>query len=1440
MRSPPPLGPSNDAPDARRYFIAIGVARNRNLPEEYMLPSVTDDVARLGGLFCDRFGYERGLTDLWDSPTSVEVRGRLSEWLTSPHRRPTDIVVIYYSGHGIVHGGRYYLLTSDSDLGNPLGTAFAIEDLAHMVGRGLPIQNLLVIVDACYSGQALRDIARELGRVAQASWPSTIHRPFGWWYIAASRPREEAQQTVFATAFEAAVLRPRVGYLQRYLSLDDLVAAVNERFGVMGLTQEARLGCAESAGLAAFVPNIKHPPAADAPVDPQAIERVQLTRQEDLHRHWMLRARGLAAVDEAGWYFSGRTEVLQRLVRWLSTPDASHLPRCVTGDPGSGKSAVLGWIVTLAEPTFRLEALRHGCAPGTVPPERAIDAAIYARKQSVSDLVAALALELHVPARTPEELVSALRAEKRDRVVVIDGLDEATNPREIIERLILPLTKDGPHPSLKLILGARRPMVALLGRADVYDLDAAYFHQADVAEYVFKILLAAEEPESPSPYRNRPDLAGPVADAVAAKAGHSFLIASLVARDLLFRPTSSDVEGLRQRLPDTVGEAFDRYLEDFGEDQQRVRDMLRPVAWAEGFGLPWEQLWAALARALGSGAYTDDDVAWVRERAAAYLVESREAYPGDTAPKGRSVYRLYHQMLSEHLRDNGRPAATQSRVVDALIATVPVSVDGRPEWSAAHPYITTYLAIHAAAAGRLVELLDDPAFLLAADPDQLLMAIGRLTPAQRQAAPLHAVYQRVVHHIRSGPVELAASYLAMMARQTRVDAVAERLAGSHLNLYWDTVWAYWRQARPYRLAKQHGEARRVTALRFVPGQPTVVSGGEDGQVIQWNVARGTPVGEPIHTGTEVAALAVANLGEGVAVVAGGNDGTMRAWRLLDGAELGPMVNAHRSRIVGIEVVDGRPLVVSAGADGVVRLWRYPGWTEADRSLRPRPDRSFWHRLVARSVPALTAMAVGHRYGDVVVVTAAEDKRLRVWNVDGEASEDLADARDRITALATATFQGQYLAFSGGEAGVVRCWDLVRRREIGAPLAGHRRGVESLATRVIGDRLLIVSGGWDGTIRLWDWQDHAAVGAPLVGHRNGVPAVDVLDVDGVAVIVSGGQDGTVRLWECPLESPAPTHDDDAPIYGIRAMCVMESADGVAAVTGTDDGGLRLWRWDDGTPLYEMSARHPLAITAVVATHGGPDPILVSGGWDERLRFWNGRTGSLIAGPRPPHRSGVLCLAAGDLGRRSVVVSGGEDGIVRMWDVANGSRADKILLESRFPVRAVALGARRGVPVVVVAAGGTVYVTDPATGLRAALPVAGSSPVSVLAAAPAPDARMVWGGTEDGRVVGWDLNATDGSQPREVDRHHDRIDALAVARWRDQPIIASGSADGTVRLALPDRASHLAIDVGSPVTALHFGSNGCELLIGSAAGLMLLRVDLTRADGGRSLSERSQPN
>lgn len=83
---------------------------------------------------------------------------------------PNDSVVVFYAGHGVAAGGRFFLVPHDfSGLGTGGATAQALEKSAvsdrvlEQLFEGIDARRLLLIVDACQSGQILESSERRRG-----------------------------------------------------------------------------------------------------------------------------------------------------------------------------------------------------------------------------------------------------------------------------------------------------------------------------------------------------------------------------------------------------------------------------------------------------------------------------------------------------------------------------------------------------------------------------------------------------------------------------------------------------------------------------------------------------------------------------------------------------------------------------------------------------------------------------------------------------------------------------------------------------------------------------------------------------------------------------------------------------------------------------------------------------------------------------------------------------------------------------------------------------------------------------------------------------------------------------------------------------------------------------------------------------------------------------
>ena len=277
---------------------------------------------------------------------------------------------------------------------------------------------------------------------------------------------------------------------------------------------------------------------------------------------------------------------------WLAQSDGTdYRARVVTGAPGSGKSAVLGRLIGLAGPRPRGERTRSGADGAqlkTVPPSGLTITAVHARGRTVDEVAAQIAAGLGIGEMTAAGLLAALRTSWQPRssmLVVVDAVDEADKPYQLIVELLEPLVSAASRTRLLLLIGMRRgggdDLLQLFGPvAVIADLDAPdYLDISDIQEYACRTLLAESDPRATTPYRGQPAAAAAVARAVAARATPSFLIAQLTALSLTeaAQPVDTKAPGWMEAFPSTVGAAMELYLRNAHTGSSWLRDLL--TAW---------------------------------------------------------------------------------------------------------------------------------------------------------------------------------------------------------------------------------------------------------------------------------------------------------------------------------------------------------------------------------------------------------------------------------------------------------------------------------------------------------------------------------------------------------------------------------------------------------------------------------------------------------------------------------------------------------------------------------------------------------------------------------------------------------------------------------------------------------------------------------------------
>ncbi|MEU0247328.1 caspase family protein, partial [Streptomyces sp. NPDC006235] len=858
----------------RRFLIATAVSRYPKCPQ-WDRPGLAEARDQIIELFTGTLGY-RHQTGLGLDPNKTQLTDQLRAFCTSPERREDDLVVVYLSGHGEVleDGGEHVLLMADADPADVTYTALPTADLVRVL-RGTRLRRLLLILDTCYSGQGGNELAAAALERLGAQWgqgPSSS----GLVIVSSAQPHQQAQVGAFPDLLVKAVgSQATAGHAPAHLSVSAVVQHINDHPDKPGY-QHISLSL---LGLSGEPPDFLTNPRHDirltdvdlALQDAAEFDAYALQRETEFTSRLLVRAMGYHGDGGQGWWFCGRHQALSDLAAWLKQdgnhaqqqrPDrggAGECVRVVTAGPGSGKTAVLGLVSALSLPerrrTVPVGALGLGSAQ--IPHEGSIDVVMYAQNLTNSQVLSGLAAAAGFKCASVGEFLEALgqrtSARTQPFTVLIDALDEAATPDTLCAQIVRPLIEHA-RGHIRLLLGTRPYLLDRLGlsshpqRRDsrIIDLDSPrYADREALLAYTMRNLLQSHRT---SPYRSTtPSLLRAVAQAVGDAAGMSFLVARFAAYTLASAeqavPDPYDVRW-RAGLPRHAGQAMREDLtRRLGTDAQRATDLLRPLAYAEGQGLPWEDIWAPLASAISGSAYTDEDLLWLRRNAGSYVVEATE--------NGRSAYRLYHQALTEHLRDNTDSVTVHSAFVDTLMDSVPLRGDATRDWSRAHPYALNHLATHAAAAGRIDDLLDHTEYLVHASPPGLT---PHLQDASTPQARLTAAVYRTSYdlHVTATPT-VRRNLLALNAARAGADILLRQLNSYARSTEWLPAWATGNDFTPalrHTLTERAKDAHTV-ACTVLDGRTVAVIGtgygyGADAQggVYVWDLTSGHLLGDP--------------------------------------------------------------------------------------------------------------------------------------------------------------------------------------------------------------------------------------------------------------------------------------------------------------------------------------------------------------------------------------------------------------------------------------------------------------------------------------------------------------------------------------------------------------------------------------------------------------------
>ncbi|MEU5400649.1 caspase family protein [Streptomyces sp. NPDC005963] len=1391
-----------DGAEPRRFLIATAVRSLANAPD-YDVPELADDVRRMEELFLGDLRYQRG-AELGLDPTRGEFIGALRSFARAADRRADDHLVVYLACHGAVTlgSGLHQLMLADTDPADLPHTGLPPTDIARALWEETGLRRVLIFLDACHSGAAADSIIDAAHVARQYAGPrGASPGSEALIVVSSSRRKEETSPGVLTNALVRAVhASSTAGHVPAFLSVNTVLGAMS---GDPAIPEHMNLKwdvADASLALPPFLPNPRHVRGTegrrldeiDRLIEQNARQDAQ--RAEELRVHFFPRARGTDVPHDDVWHFTGRHLALRELADWLRPERAAERLTVVTGDPGSGKSALLGLVTVVTDPDYRPAVPRDALAlpDDCLPAAGTVHTAVLASHRTTREVLDALAAAAGLVARSAGELITRLQGRTTPLVVIVDAVDEAVDPDALIRDLLGPLTDPSLDLPLRLVLGARRQIVERrLPDALRIDLDEdRYTDPQAVRAYVTKLLTAPASAVAGHPAQQ----VDGVAEAVAEAAGRSFLVARITALTLARDLELPDPLQLawRAELPRFPGEAMERDLRQrLGEQTTRARDLLLPLAFAQGAGLPWAGLWPRLASAVSGRPYGDADIAWLRTHAGSYVVEGIE--------NGESVYRIYHRALIEHLREGQDAERVQRAVTDTLIAVA-------ADW--AHPYVRRYLPLHGAQGGRLDELVHDASFVLSSDLEQLLAALPALRTPDGLAAG--RAVRSVSDALREAPGE---PETRAKLRWAAVCHRAERLGAScdaSGPMPWRTRWAAWNTEQ---------ENWRFTApeLGLDSGAVVLSAQGLAHVSIQ---NRNETVRWDLGTGVRHDLSPVFQSGPQTALVWGTAEFEVPAMAVIGGSRFDVQLDVQ-PRDLGVadphhtleirDVDSGNSVIVRIrkpehGAGGAVVecavipelvVLRY-----ADDSIVEWDvphDLSVSRSTLRQGQPAAPPFApsahrcVAVRLPDPCIVLAVDD-RVLLCRATGEPTE-LRPGHTVDCATGVHPHPLGPLLVTGGTDGSVRVSAVASGQPVRTLLAGGPPVAAVSALRV-GRQWLVVAVTDNGTLHRFDLDTGRRLGNPRRVGRGGPVRTTTgpLDAHHSVVVVHGSGRG-VQMYDVVTGERIGGHVSTGEVTALYEL----RGEQPAVCVGGRDGLIRVVHSGPTADTVLVPAHGGKVLALGGLDVGGEEEALISVGDDQQVRCWQPRTGdelwtSRITADDRWQGPTAMCAAVHSCPDRTAVVAiGGASGTLLTLRLADGTAVHEAAPQCDTMITAVCAGVVGDRPVTVGATtnGGIhcwdvdgdrwlTHCTPPAPDLTD--PTTGDAPTGdprwITSLALAPDGSgILVAGTEDGTLLRFDLPSGRAHGPAHRG-HRTRVTSLAF--------IDDGQGTTTLVSASDDRA------------------------------------------------------
>jgi WD40 repeat protein len=1175
---------------------------------------------------------------------------------------------------------------------------------------------------------------------------------------------------------------------------------------------------------------------AAEPVQTQRLWAGSLT-----HEELPLNSSAAYQPDPVKWVFRGRARALSHVAQWTQARLRPGRPLTITGNPGSGKSALLARLVVSADDALSrlipVEDSGPRLAPGSVV--YALNVKHLGVRDVVRGISSALGAGLPESAEDAFAIVTdALARRAMDTsqdsgflsVLVIDALDEmSTGPDAVaLARLLRRIAERGRAAGYGVIVGTRRGAVEwdgsrpLLRELDVaatngtlIDLDDPPWTDRRALESFVLGTLTGEGSSGASTAYSGDATAPLVATAIAEVARGNFLVGGLVAQTrAMVDAIPMTPEEVRTTGARSLHDAFAEYIaeiEDAVNERHRfpeARGLLTALAFAERPGFP-AGVWCAVARRFRADVSPDRLAEFMASPAAGYII-------ANAGPSGDGAAMIFHEALAEYLRNEtslGGGNRSRGRVLtgDDLVFEALLELRQDVEWDEpAGRYIRTNFAAHAARARRLEDLFADVEFLVRADEQPLRRLLPRVL-SRVDSAPARALRLALSSAAASTDRRIA---LRLASAQVGATEMAQTLSGPGPRVVMTSVQV------PHHLAALTGhenQVQAITSFRSVAGVVRLVTGSRDGTVRVWDPEAETPLATLVGHSGAVADVAVSLTGAGdIRLVSVSDDGTLRVWAAAS-EELLHVVHDPAPETRAVSCWSDSRLTqrcVTAGSDGKLRVWDLEEKRVVATFVAHAGDG-------VRDVTTYVAPS-----GDVCIASVGDDATLRIWDSSSQAQlRTLVGHGGSILAVAAYSVgsEGVRLVTAGTDS-TVRVWDALAGEEI-ACLMGHDGWIRSVATLTTDNgETRVVSVGDDKTVRIWD-PSRREQAASLTGHDGWIRDVAVYSTsNGETRIATAGDDKTVQLW-APGSSGSQLAHEGHTDWVRDVMAYPASATEIHMVSVSADRTVRIWRPGEARAVAVLRGHTGWVRTVAWFRDRSGSVQLVTGAKDGTLRIWDPTDRKLLA-TLPAHTGdgvwGVATYVTSTGDPR--IVSVGDDATVRIWDPHPRVQLRAFVGHEQGILDVATYAVAPGeVRIVTASKDRTVRVWDAASGEETASSSRHKGwvrSVAVFQSGPG-EVRVVSVG-DDKTIRVWDPETQE--EVASLRGHTGWIRDVAVFETSaGERCIATASNDMTVRIwGIHDHELRLTLPIFSIGDAVAPGPEPDSIVVGSAQGFIIYEV------------------